>query len=211
MNKKMMPDFNQFFELARERRTSRGYLNKPVSREAIVNILEAARWAPSAANTQPWEFIVVSSPEIKAKIQQAFLQEALEHDDLRYRKVSEQQAALLLEPALIGVCGQPTSRERFVNTKELADRSQDELYLLGMGAMIQNMLLAATALGLDSTWIARLARIPEVSEILQIPEHLELVAFVVVGYTSQKLTASEGRRVAIMEKSYLDCYGQPYY
>jgi nitroreductase len=80
-----------------------------------------------------------------------------------------------------------------------------------MGAMIQNMLLAATALGLDSTWIARLARIPEVSEILQIPEHLELVAFVVVGYTSQKLTASEGRRVAIMEKSYLDCYGQPYY
>lgn len=206
----MVSNFEQFFELARKRRTSRGYFDKPVSRETIVNILEAARWAPSAANTQPWEFIVVSTPEIKYEIQQAFLKEALEHDDKRYRKVTEQQATLLLEPALIGVCGNPTSRNRFVNTTELADRSQDELYLLGMGAMIQNMLLAATALELDSTWIARLARIPKVSEILQIPEHLELVAFVVVGYTSQKLTASEGRRVAVLEKSYLDCYGQPY-
>jgi nitroreductase len=132
----------------------------------------------------------------------------MEHNDLRYRKVTEQQASLLLDPVLIAVCGKPECRERFVNTKELADRSQDELYLLSMGAMIQNMLLAATALELDSTWIARLARIPRVSEILKILENMELVAFVAIGRTSQKLTASKSRRTPVNEKTYYGCYGK---
>jgi nitroreductase len=206
----MQSDFDQFLDLARERRTSRGYLAKPVSREDIGRILEAARWAPSAANTQPWEFIVVSDPEIKLKLQQAFLDEALQHEDHRYRKVTEQQATLLIEPELIAVCGKPQSRERFVNRKELAEHSQDQLYLLSMGAMIQNMLLAATALQLDSTWIARLARIQSSREILQVPEDSDLVAFIVVGYTSQKLIASESRRAPVLERTYLDCYGKPY-
>ncbi len=205
-----MSNFEQFLELARERRTARGYLDKAVSPANIASILEAARWAPSAANTQPWEFIVISEPEIKFEIQQAFLNEAQEHEDIRYRKVTEQQATLLLQPALIAVCGRPASRERFVNSKELADRSQDELYLLSMGAMIQNILLAARALDLDSTWIARLARIPQVSEILKVPENMELVAFVAIGNTSQKLMASEGRRVPVMQKTYANCYGEIY-
>ena len=141
----MKSDFEQFLELARERRTSRGYLEKPVSRDDISRILEAARWAPSAANTQPWEFIVVSELKLKQELQKAFLSEAQLHEDPRYRKVTEQQATLLIEPELIAVCGKPQSRERFVNKKELAEHSQDELYLLSMGAMIQNILLAATA------------------------------------------------------------------
>ena len=210
MSKKSTQDFEQFLELARSRRTSRAYQDKAVSRDAITNILEAARWAPSAANTQPWEFIVISNAGIKLKIQQAFLSEAEEHDNHRYRKVTEQQATLLLEPTLIAICGKPESRERFVNKNELADKSQDELYLLSMGAMIQNILLAATASGLDSTWIARLARIPEVSEILHIPVDRELIAFVALGYSAQSLGASEGRRVPVMEQCYLDCYGRKY-
>ncbi|NKB35760.1 MAG: hypothetical protein GKR93_01135 [Gammaproteobacteria bacterium] len=206
----MNSGIEQFLALVKERRTSRGYLDKPVSREAIISILEAARWAPSAANTQPWEFIVISDPEIKIRIQQAFLNEAREHEDQRYRKVSEQQATLLLKPVLIAVCGRPASRERYVNTKELADRSQDELYLLSMGAMIQNMLLAATASGLDSTWIARLARIPQVAEILQLEKDLELVAFVAIGNSSQKLAASDGRRAPVLQRTYFNCYGKLY-
>ncbi len=210
MRNKSTPEFELFLKLARTRRTSRAYQDKAVSREAIANILEATRWAPSAANTQPWEFIVISDAAIKFEIQKAFLSEAGEHEDLRYRKVTEQQAKLLIEPTLIAVCGKPTSRERFVNTNELAQKSQDELYLLSMGAMIQNMLLAATALEIDSTWIARLARIPAVREILQLPAYMELVAFVALGYSSQSLKASEGRRVPVMELTYLDCYGREY-
>ena len=207
---KEMTNIEQFIELARERRTSRGYVDKPVPRESIAMILEAARWAPSAANTQPWEFIVVSDPGIKKEIQQAFIAEAQGHENSRYRKVTEQQATLLLDPVLIAVCGKPASRDRFVNSAELEDRSQDELYLLSMGAMIQNMLLAATALDLDSTWIARLARIPEVRALLKVPQDLELVAFVALGYSSQKLVANEGRRARVMERTYMDHYGQAY-
>ena len=203
-----MSDYDQFLKLARERRTSRGYVNTPVSNETISLILEAARWSPSAANTQPWEFIVIRDLEIKKAIQKAFLDESLEHEDRRYRKVSEQQAGLLLDPVLVGVCGKPASKNRFVNAKELTLTNQDELYLLSMGAMIQNMLLATTALELDSTWIARLARIPEVSKILQIPEALQLIAFIAIGLTSQKLTASEGRRIPVNEKTHLNRYGE---
>lgn len=205
-----MSAYDQYLELVQKRRTSRAYLVKPVAREDIVRILEAARWAPSAANTQPWEFIVVENPETRHKIQQAFIAEASDHKDPRYAKVSEQQAALITEPALIAICGKPDSRERFVNKTELNDRSQDELYLLSMGAMIQTLLLAAKALGLDSTWIARLARIPEVKQILQVPEKMELVAFVALGYSSQKLVASEGRRFPVMERTWLDHYSHSF-
>lgn len=203
-----MCDYEQFLKLARNRRTSRGYVDSPVPDETIWSILEAARWSPSAANTQPWEFIVIRDMKVKKALQRAFLDEASEHEDRRYRKVSEQQAGLLLETVLIGVCGKPASRERYVNSKELTRTSQDELYLLSMGAMIQNMLLAATALELNSTWIARLARIPEVSVIMGIPEQLELVAFVTIGLTSQKLTASEGRRIPVSKKVHLNRYGE---
>jgi len=148
-----------------------------------------------SAEELPGDAKAAEKPPVAADDQPEDVAEALEHEDSGYRKVTAQQARLLLDPVLIAVCGKPESRERFVNSSELERSSQDELYLLSMGAMIQNMLLAATALGLDSTWIARLARIPSVSRILKVPQDIELVAFVALGFTSQKLKASEGRRL----------------
>lgn len=58
-------------DLIKTRQSDRKYLDKPVEREKIEKCLEAARLAPSASNSQPWEFIVVEEPELKNKVAHA--------------------------------------------------------------------------------------------------------------------------------------------
>jgi nitroreductase len=59
---------NQLLDFLKGRRTIRNFEDKPVSEEHIEMILEAGRWAPSASNRQPWEFIVVKNQEFLHKI-----------------------------------------------------------------------------------------------------------------------------------------------
>jgi nitroreductase len=74
---KNFPAFNEnemltlsrkFYKYINRRRTIRKFLNKPVPREIIENCIKAAGTAPSGANMQPWQFIVVEKPEIKKRI-----------------------------------------------------------------------------------------------------------------------------------------------
>ncbi len=60
-----------FYELARTRQSDRKYADKPIPREVTERILEAARLAPSATNSQPWKFVAVDDPEIKKEIASA--------------------------------------------------------------------------------------------------------------------------------------------
>ena len=63
----------EVLEAIRTRRAIRHYTNKPVPPELIEKLLEAARWAPSSVNSQPWEFIVITDPEIKKRISRSFV------------------------------------------------------------------------------------------------------------------------------------------
>jgi nitroreductase len=62
----------ELLEAIRTRRAIRRFKPEPVPPELIEKMLEAARWAPSSANTQPWEFIVITDAEIKRKISRSF-------------------------------------------------------------------------------------------------------------------------------------------
>ena len=69
------------FEAIKGRRSVRAFTNKPVSDEEVMKLIDAARWAPSAGNIQPWEFVIVRDPEIKrglsaAALDQTFIEEA---------------------------------------------------------------------------------------------------------------------------------------
>jgi len=167
-------------------------------------VLEAARWAPSAANRQPWAFVVVADPRLKQAVRQAFLDDAAGHG-ARYRSVTEKQADLLLAPALILVCGDDGTKARYINADEIGGGVQEELFLLSMGAAIQNMLLAATACGLTSTWLARPARLAAVRTLLQVPLHLRTVAFVALGVAEAPPPWSEAMRNPLAR--YLDRIG----
>ena len=89
-----------FIDLARRRRTARTHAAASLPAGALAAVLEAARWAPSAANRQPWEFVVVADPDLKARLRAAFLAEA-EAREPKYRAVTVKQADLLLAPGLI--------------------------------------------------------------------------------------------------------------
>lgn len=167
-------------ELMRRRRSARVHAAEAVPEDALAAVIEAARWAPSAANRQPWTFVTIADPALKQRLRAAFVDEARGRDP-RYRAVTEKQADLLLAPGLILVCGDPRTKERFVNAAAIGDAVQEELFLLSMGAAIQNLLLMAAARGLTGTWLARPARLPAVRDLLDVPAHIRSIAFVALG------------------------------
>lgn len=191
----------------KRRRTSRAYRGEPVARDAIDTLLEAVRWAPSAANTQPWELVLIDDEGVQRRLRDAYLQESLLHDE-RYQAVSRKQANLITAPLLIAVCGDDGSKRSYVDADDIPIEGQEELFLLSMGAAIQNLLLAATSLGLGTTWIARLARVPRVREILHIPDELRIISFVAVGVAASEARFTESLRLPMRDKTFRNRYGE---
>jgi nitroreductase len=202
-----LPGPEQTLELMRRRRTARAHALDPVPPDALAAVLEAVRWAPSAANRQPWELVVVTDEPVKRRLRDAFVAEAAERDS-HYRVVTEKQADLLLAPVVIAVCGDERTKPSFVNAREIGDAVQEELFLLSFGAAIENLLLMATACGLTATWLARVARLPEVREFLALPPWLRVVALVALGAGADTLLrSSEHMRVPISEKVHGQRFG----
>jgi nitroreductase len=199
-------DAEYFLHIVKTRRTAREYLEDSLPAGALEQILEAARWAPSAANTQPWELIVIDDNHTKSRLREAYLEEALPHDK-HYQAVSRKQADLITAPVLIAVCGDPNTKNRYVDAADIPPKNRDELFILSIGAAIQNMLLIAESLGVGSTWIARLARVSKVRQILQIPNEIDIVSFVALGFTSKKQDCSESLRIPIHEKTHHNVFG----
>ncbi len=147
-------------DLMRSRRSVRRYLPKPVPDEALQQILEAGRWAPSANNQQPWAFIVVQEEEMRQKVARHAT-----YYLARHARVEE-------APLLIVLCGQVGSRmgQRFLRGE------------VGMAGM--QMMLQAHALGLGTCWVDGLDR-DAISDVLQIPEPMQIVGLLTVGYPAE--------------------------
>lgn len=183
------------FTAIKERRSCRKFLTDAIGEELIEKILEAAVWAPSPANNQPWEFIVITSPDIKKKIHV----ESLECKRKIYEKsgwgwVDKYQAGFLLEaPVLIAVIGdsEKTGAHKFLEGTE-------DTYQHGCAAAIQNMLLAAHAQGLGSLWFTLFDR-ETMRKTLGIEPSREPLALVCIGKTAG--SAFQTRRKDAKEKT----------
>ncbi|MBA4397537.1 MAG: nitroreductase [Syntrophus sp. (in: bacteria)] len=165
------------FTAIKERRSCRKFLPDAVGEDLIEKILEAAVWAPSPANNQPWDFIVITSPDIKKTIHD----ESVACKKKIYEKsgwgwVDKYQAGFLLEaPVLIAVIGdsEKTGAHKFLGGTE-------ETYQHGCAAAIQNMLLAAHAQGLGSLWFTLFDR-QAMKKTLGIDPPREPLALVCIG------------------------------
>ncbi|MCD5408798.1 nitroreductase family protein [Candidatus Bipolaricaulota bacterium] len=134
-----------------------------VSPELVNRLLEAARWAPSAGNAQPWRFVVVRSPELKEKLAQAALG----------------QRFLAQAPVVIVVCAD------LARTRDAYGHRGETLYCLqDTAAAIQNIHLAATELGLGTCWVGAFDE-SEVARLLALPPGFRPVALVPVGYPAE--------------------------
>ena len=146
--------------LLKGRRSIRRYRPDPVPDEMVEQLLEAGQWAPSASNRQPWAFIVVRDETIRRQVARHAA-----YYFIRWAHVAE-------APLLIVLCGDARNRiyQRFLH---------EDVGLAGSQIMLQ-----AKALGLGTCWIGALDR-KAISGILKLPDHLEIVALLTVGFPAE--------------------------
>lgn len=184
----------------KSRRSIRSYESHPVPRELIEKVLEAGRWAPSGANSQPWEFIIVTKKVIREKIASIFM-EALNHD----RKADpsfpfKDKKYMKNVPAFIFVCADPRLMETYPKFYP-----RGVIFIQSIAACIENMLLAATALGLGTVWITIPRHVElQLKDLLSVPEPIRIINVIPIGYPLEK---TESKRKSLTELVHYEKYG----
>ncbi|MDD2912861.1 MAG: nitroreductase family protein [Candidatus Bipolaricaulis anaerobius] len=179
---------NDVLNAIRGRRSVLRFEPKPVSDDEVEAILEAGRWAPSFANSQPWTFVVVRDEETKAKL--GALVERLAF--ARRGQVALTGKGVGDAPVLIAV---------------VVDPVKDPGHWIEAGAVAtQNMALMAHSLGLASYWAGLRGRAEaEVKRILGIPRGMRVVALLPIGRPAY--TPREVERVPLSEIVRRDRFG----
>lgn len=170
---------NDVFECMKNSHSIRHFKPDPIPEKVMTRILEAASWAPSAGNLQPWYFYVVSNPDIK---QQIF-------------DVSFEQEQIRQAPVIIVVLADPSrSNERY------NERGAQLYCLQDTAAAAQNILLAAEALDIGACWIGAFDEV-KVQTILEAAPRLRAVAILALGYSNEtERQAKERLRIAEVTK-----------
>jgi nitroreductase len=184
-------DVSGFLNLARARRSVREFeAGQRVSRENLLAICEAGRWAPSGANTQPWHFVVVDDPVMIGKVTEVFVRqtERLYANVPKFPHVHKKFLANTM--AIIIVCGDPRYQAAYPQSdvspglkREYADNSY-RIWLVGLGAAVQNIQLAIAAAGLTSAWLSGGGEdhtAAELRKLLKIPSALLPLATIPIG------------------------------
>ncbi len=176
--------------LLRSRRSVRQYQPHPVARELLEQILEAARWAPSPHGRQPWRFVVLTRLEPKMRLAEHMgktWQQNLEMDgqsaEIVNIRLEKSRQRILQAPAIILPCLYLEDLDRYPDEKRQADETT--MAIQSLGAAIQNMLLMAYDLGLDTGWMCAPLFCPDVvCEALDLDQRLIPHALITVGYAA---------------------------
>jgi len=162
---------NTFLELARNRQSDRAYLNKPIETEKLERVLEAARLAPSACNSQPWKFIVVTDPEKRMQVAEATASKMLSMN--HFTKQAPVQLVLVEENA------------NFTST--LGGWAVNKHYPhIDLGIVASHVSLAATDEGLGSCIIGWCDE-KKIRKALEIPKNKRVMLVILLGYSDQPL------------------------
>lgn len=176
--------YNALMDAVRNRMTNRAFAPYEVPREHFEMILEAARHAPSGANAQPWHYIVVTDPQVKAKIGECFVAEQQARAKLRMGFPTPNYNGAKTAPGLIVI----VADFRFVRAfPVLNDGSElDRLYrqnaerilLQSVAASTMSAHLAAAALGYAVWWITAIGQEniqKQIKPLLGVPADLSII------------------------------------
>jgi nitroreductase len=155
-------------DLVLSRRSIRRYETRKIPQEVLDKILEAGRKAPTADNRQPWHFIVITDPEIKEKLLQ---------DEYNV------QAASFIKEAPVTIVGCGLVRE-----DEYTQKWGTIYSILDTTIALQNMVIAAWAMGIGSCWIGVQATPFDdiVRRLLKIPKDWKIIALISFGYPAKQ-------------------------
>ena len=149
------------------RRSIRKYKSTPVDDRDLELVLEAARWAPSWANTQCWRFIVVRNTSIKAELADTLIPGNRAADAIREA------------PLLIVACAE-VGKAGYLRGEYASDKS-DWWYMFDVALAMQNLVLAAHSLGLGTVYVGAFDA-KKATSILEVPEGFCVVAMTPLGY-----------------------------
>lgn len=177
------------YEVIKNRRSIRTYDGREVPREVLSRIFEAARWAPSAHNAQPWRFIVIYENDVKRRLARAMADAWLE--DLKMDGVSEWEALKIVEdesmrrftesPVLIIVGLTMRDMDKYPDERRM--RAEYIMAIQSVAAAVQNVLLAAYVEGFGACWVCAPLFCQEiVKKTLKLPEDFEPQAILTLGY-----------------------------
>jgi len=190
-------DYESLLDLLKNRRSIHRFKPDPVPDDYILKIIEAARWAPSGMNSQPWEFVVVKEPELRAKIikyveedyGQAGRMELTR--DPKYKSPLSNPYAASKEydytsaPVFILLFGDTRLKAAFPLVVQYNSQREQTTFGSSLAYAFLYMHLAATSLGLASRWISAVqspAAHCLIKDLLGIPPELEVFDMMVLGY-----------------------------
>ncbi len=174
------------YKVMRQRRDVRRFVPDPIPDAVLRRILEMAHLAPSVGFMQPWNFLLITSTEVRRQVKALFEQaNARELTRIEDPQRSDLYASLKLEGIL----------EAPLNLAVTCDGRRDAPFVLGRAPMpetdlfstclaIQNLWLAARAEGVGVGWVSILDR-QAVEELLRLPPGVQLVAYLCVGYPTE--------------------------
>jgi len=161
----------EVYEAIKTRRSVRNFLPDDIPDKVIASLLEAAVWAPTAGNAQPWYFYVLRDEYLKKKLTEAALS----------------QEFIAQAPVVIIACADLDRAQA-----SYAKRGVDLYCLQDTAAAVQNILLCAHAMGLGACWVGAFDE-TAAADLLDLPRHHRPVAVIPIGRPGG-ITRNPGRR-----------------
>jgi nitroreductase len=179
-------------QILKTRRSVRAFESKPVNEKDIISIIQAARLAPSACNSQTWRFIFVTQKEIIRRICHKAMRPVIPNKWL-------EQA-----PLVIVGCSQLD----IIANRIGARVTGIEYYQIDLGIAMEHMVLKATELGLGTCWIGWFDE-NSLKYILDIPQKIKISAMLAVGYPKD-LPGKKRKRKPAGEIAFSERWGSPF-
>ena len=147
----------EFIDVVSKRRSIRKYKSDPVSKADVEYIVEAARLAPSWANSQCFKFVVVTDPEVKEELAKAG------------------NSWIAQAPMIIAACADPSRP---------GTKGDQEYYMLDVGIAMEHLILAAADKGLGTCWIGAFDE-SVAKSVLEVPGNIRVVALTPLGHPDE--------------------------
>lgn len=189
-------DTENLLDIIRHRRSVRVYKTGKVTNQQLETILEAARWAPSGANTQPWEFIVTRDRKKMKQVREIYSQEwrdRKKEDPVHYKGLKKDYVGDV--SVLVLVCGEARTKQVYLTTRQPADR--EKLFQASIANSVQQAMLAAASMNLGTVWVSVREEVePELRKLFKVPSELRLLWVMPIGHASSWPKAKPRRLVS---------------
>ncbi len=180
------------YSLLRRRASVRWYASKEIDQRVVEQLIEAATWAPSAHNAQPWRFVAVFSREVKERLARLMGERWLR--DLTRDGVPADRAEVMVEESVKRITGAPVVIVVALSMMDM-DQYPDErrrkaeflMAVQSVAAAVENLLIAAEAEGLGACWMcAPLFAPEEVRAAVNFPKEFEPQALITLGFPLER-------------------------